>query len=89
MNPTNSDRRLLRLDDIGAIFGLKKSALHARCAAGLLPKPVILGTRTARYLSTEIEAVLGAHICGAKDAELRALVQQLHAARVSVGAPVA
>ena len=78
---TNSDRRLLRLDDIGAIFGLKKSALHARCAAGLLPKPVILGSRTARYLSSEIEAVLDAHIVGAKDAELRALVKRLHAAR--------
>lgn len=88
MQPANSDR-LLRLGDVGAIFGLKKSALHARCAAGLLPRPVILGSRTARYPSGEIENIMLAIVRGAKDAELRALVQRLHAARVSVGAPVA
>ena len=87
MQPANSDR-LLRLGDVGAIFGLKKSALHARVAAGLLPAPIRLGTRTARYLSSEIESIMIAIVRGASDDELKALVKRLVAAR-SQGAAAA
>ena len=69
--------------------GIKPSSAYEQIRAGTLPRPVACGPRSKRFLSDEIQAVVEARAAGANDAQIKALVQQLHAARVTFGAPAA
>jgi prophage regulatory protein len=46
-----------------------------------MTRPVKLGARAAAWPSDEVEAIVQARIAGAKDADLRKLVDKLHAQR--------
>lgn len=72
---------LLRLPSVESAMGLKRSAVYDRIARGLFPAPVALGTTAVAWLSTEIEAMQAAYIRGASEADIRALVSELHEAR--------
>ena len=88
--PTTSPRQLWPLKpNVLAAIGFKASAAFEQVNAGLLPPPVAYGLRAKRYLSDEIEAVIDARAGGASDAQIKALVQQLVAARVTFGTLVA
>jgi prophage regulatory protein len=49
-----SDRpRLIRLRDVLALTGLRRSTLYARIGAGLFPQPVHLGPRAVGWVESE------------------------------------
>lgn len=58
--------RLLRLPDVEARTGLKKSAVYAGMKAGTFPACVKLGPRAAAWPLSEIEAWIAQRIQGAK-----------------------
>lgn len=73
--------RLLRLSAVLERTGYSRSAIYARASAGLFPRPVPLGLRTAAWPEHEVEAVLKAHLREANDEELKRLVAELRKQR--------
>lgn len=53
-----SGEHLLRLRQVEARVGLKKTAIYQRISAGTFPAPVKLSPKAARWSSSEIEAWL-------------------------------
>ncbi len=53
---TNTHDNLLRLPDVEAIAGYKKSKIYKLMEEGKFPKPVRLGARTVRWKSSEIRS---------------------------------
>ena len=73
---------ILRLADVKAATGICSHAtIYAHVKAGLFPDSIPLGLRAVGWPADEVQAVTAARVAGAADDELRALVQQLHAAR--------
>jgi prophage regulatory protein len=73
--------QLYPLDRSRAELGVARSTMYEQIDAGTLPKPIVLHGRKRGYPSTEIEAIKNARVAGKSDAEIRALVDALHAAR--------
>jgi predicted DNA-binding transcriptional regulator AlpA len=73
--------RLLPIAAVQSIIGLKKSSVHERIKAGLLPAAIPIGKRAVRYSSDEVQAVAEAMAAGLVDDEIRALIRRQHAAR--------
>lgn len=74
---------LLRLPTVKAETGASRSTIYLRIQQGLWPKPVKLGPRSVAWPATEVAALNAARIAGMADAEIRALVVKLEAARKS------
>jgi prophage regulatory protein len=74
--------RLLRLPSVIASSGRSRSGLYDQIAQGLWTKPVSLGARAVAWPSNEISSLIRASIAGFSEARLRALVVQLHEARL-------
>lgn len=55
-NPQTTGERLLRLPDVEAKTGFKKSAIYAGMKAGTFPACVKLGPRAAAWPLSQIEA---------------------------------
>lgn len=73
---------ILRIADVKAATGICSHAtIYAHIKAGLFPDSIPLGLRAVGWPADEVQAVVAARVAGAADDELRALVQQLHAAR--------
>ena len=47
---------LLRLPEVEAVVGMKKSKIYALLRQGQFPAPVRLGPRSVRWKSTDVEA---------------------------------
>ena len=75
---------ILRLPAVKSATGLSRSTLYLRIAQGTFPKPVSLGARSVGWPAYEVAALNAARIAGKPDAEIRALVAQLTAARKAV-----
>lgn len=75
--------RFLRLPAVIERTGFSRSAIYARASAGLFPRPVPLGLRTAAWPEHEVEEVLKAYLREAPDHEMKALVIQLRERRRS------
>jgi prophage regulatory protein len=73
--------RLNRLCDALSATGQTRSPFYADIQKGIMVRPVKIGPRAAAWPEHEIQAIVQARIAGATDAELRQLVQRLHAAR--------
>jgi prophage regulatory protein len=73
--------KFLRLPEVRARRGRSRSAHYNDIAEGTCTSPVALGARSVGWPEDEIEALNAARLAGADDDEVRALVQQLHAAR--------
>jgi prophage regulatory protein len=67
--------------DVESALGLRKSAIHERIRAGLMVRGVSVGEQAVRFPAHEVQAIVSAHLGGFTEAELRALVIKLHAAR--------
>jgi prophage regulatory protein len=65
--------------------GWKKSHFHAQIKLGLMTPPVKLGRRCARYVESEVDAVVNARIAGKSDDEVKQLIVGLVAARSQQG----
>lgn len=70
----------IRIKQLIAKTGRKSSWLYVQTADGLLPQPIKSG-RASLWIESEIDAVLAAEAAGASNDEIRALVQELVAAR--------
>ena len=57
------------------------ASIYGAVHAGLFTMPVAIGQRSVGWPSEEVAAINQARIAGKPDAEIRALVDQLHAAR--------
>lgn len=75
---------ILRLPDVLAACGDRRSTLYRRIRQGLWTRPVPLGPRTVGWPKHEVEALNAARIAGLSVADLKALVQQLEARRREV-----
>jgi prophage regulatory protein len=75
---------ILRLPAVKAATGLSRSTIYLRIAQGVFPRPVSLGGRAVGWPAHEVAALNAARIAGRPDAEIRALVAQLEAARKAV-----
>lgn len=61
-NPQATGERLLRLPDVEARTGLKKSAIYAGMKAGTFPACVKLGPRAAAWPSSAVDAWIAERI---------------------------
>ena len=50
------DESLLRLPEVEAVVGMKKSKIYSLLQEGQFPAPVRLGPRSVRWKSTDVEA---------------------------------
>ncbi len=75
---------ILRLPAVKMSTGLSRSTLYLRIAQGVFTHPVSLGGRAVGWPAHEVAALNAARIAGRPDAEIRALVAQLEAARKAV-----
>lgn len=62
-------------------YGCKRGKWYQNVQNGLIPPPIKLGPRFARWPEHEVEAILKARVAGADDNEIRRLVLALVAAR--------
>lgn len=76
---------ILRLPSVKAASGYSRSTVYLRIAQGLWPKQVSLGARAVGWPAAEVDALNAARIAGKTDAEIRALVLRLEAARNFAG----
>jgi len=74
-------RAILRLPAVLKRRGKSRSAHYVDIKAGLFVKPVELGLRARGTLDDEVDALVAATIAGKSEAEIRALVVRLQAAR--------
>ncbi len=61
-NPQSTGERLLRLPDVEARTGLKKSAIYAGMKAGTFPSCIKLGPRAAAWPSSAVDAWIAERI---------------------------
>jgi prophage regulatory protein len=75
---------ILRLPAVKQATGLSRSTIYLRIVNGVFTHPVSLGGRAVGWPAHEVAALNAARIAGKPDAEIRALVAQLEAARKAV-----
>lgn len=72
---------ILRIPAAKTQSGYSRSTIYLRIAQGLWTKPVSLGSRAVGWPAHEIDALNVARISGNTDAQIRELVESLHAKR--------
>jgi len=60
------------------------ASIYNAIKEGLFTKPVAIGQRSVGWPSEEVKAINTARIAGKSDAEIRELVQRLHAKRIEL-----
>jgi prophage regulatory protein len=73
--------KILRIPEICDRKGECRSSLYNRIKAGLWPELIPLGPRLVGQPENEVDQLIAAQIAGRTDAEIRALVRRLVAAR--------
>lgn len=73
---------ILRMSEVKAETGHRSHAsIYAAIKAGLFTSGVAIGQRSRGWPSNEVTAINAARIAGKTEAEIRELVQRLHAKR--------
>ena len=72
---------ILRRKQVEVETGYSRSTIYLRISQGLWPKQISLGARAVGWPAAEVDALNVARIAGKTDAEIRALVLRLEAAR--------
>ncbi len=73
---------ILRMQSVKLETGHSSHAsIYTAIHAGLFTMPVQIGQRSVGWPSDEVQAINAARIAGKSDADIRALVDQLHSAR--------
>lgn len=80
----SSPLSLLRCQDARAVFGVSNATYYEWIAKGLMTPGVAIGARSVAWPSHECQAVAAARIAGKPEAEIKALVQELVAARAAL-----
>lgn len=61
LHTSSSDpARVLRLPEVIAMVGLRRSSIYGMVAAGMFPRPVRLGARAVAWRRADLEAWLAA-----------------------------
>ena len=63
---------------------LSHASIYTAITAGLFTKPVPIGTRAVGWPDYEVRAINAARIAGKSEAEIRDLVNRLHAKRIEL-----
>jgi predicted DNA-binding transcriptional regulator AlpA len=58
MTNNRSHQALLNLEDLKTYLRIGKTKIYSLVAEGLLPKPIHLGTKSSRWLKSEIDEFL-------------------------------
>jgi prophage regulatory protein len=74
---------ILRRKQVEAETGYSRSTIYLRISQGLFIKPVSLGARAVGFPAGEVAALNAARISGKPEADIRALVISLQAARTA------
>jgi prophage regulatory protein len=74
---------ILRRPRVEEAIGLSRSTIYLRVSQGLFTQPVSLGPRAVGWPAGEVSAINAARIAGKPDEEIRELVAQLEAARMT------
>lgn len=61
--------------------GFTRSTIYRRIRQGLFTRPVQIGGERVAWPANEVQAIIEARIAGKSDAEIKALVVELEAAR--------
>ncbi len=76
---------ILRMPSVKGEMGHKSHAsIYNAIQAGLFTKPVQIGQRSVGWPDYEVKAINAARIAGKTEAEIRELVQRLHAKRLEL-----
>jgi prophage regulatory protein len=76
---------IFRMPAVKAETGHRSHAsIYNAIKAGLFTKPVQIGQRSVGWPSDEVQAINAARIAGKSEAEIRALVNRLHAKRTEL-----
>ena len=76
---------ILRMPAVKAETGHRSHAsIYTAVKFGLFTRPVPIGQRSVGWPDTEVRAINRARIAGKTDAEIKALVDKLHADRLGV-----
>ena len=81
MSTAVQGRRLVRKDESLKILGDSKTQLHEKIKRGAMVAPVKIGGRVVAFPSDELDAIVSARVAGLGEADMRALVDRLHAQR--------
>lgn len=76
--------KFIRINEVKAISGLKRSTLYAYISQGIFPSQIKLGERCVAWIESEILAINQARIAGKSAQEIKELVRQLIAQRQQV-----
>ncbi|MBY0429345.1 MAG: AlpA family transcriptional regulator [Alphaproteobacteria bacterium] len=71
MNKTQ--RRMLRLPDVMAKTGLKRSSIYAYVKEGKFPAPTLLGVRACGWLEADVDAWIESRIASGKSTATKVL----------------
>lgn len=80
-NPHHAAQTIWRRHTVQAETGYSRSTIYLRISQGLFIRPVRLGARAVGFPASEVAALNAARIAGKTDADIRALVAELEAAR--------
>lgn len=58
----HKEKKLLRINDVQALTGLKRSSIYSKIAIGEFPKPIKLSERSVAWVSDEVNAWIEARI---------------------------
>lgn len=72
MQPQQHPRQILRLDQVEAKCGYKRSQLYLKIARNEFPRPIPLGDRAVGWISEQIEAWIDSRIQAAQQPEQQA-----------------
>ena len=76
---------ILRMSEVKAETGHRSHAsIYSAIKAGLFTSGVAIGQRSRGWPSNEVKAINAARIAGKSEAEIRELVQRLHAKRIEL-----
>lgn len=78
--------KILRLPAALDRLGMGETSYRSAMADGLVPKLVTLGVRAVGIPEHELNQVIRARIAGLPDAEIRKLVERIHADRTRAAA---
>jgi len=75
---------LIRLNQVEAKTGYKKSMVYDLMSKGVLPGSIRIGDRAVAWIASEIDSVIDARILGKTEEEIRTLVRNLIARRKQI-----
>lgn len=73
--------KFIRLRELLKFSSMARSTIYLRISENLWPRPVKLGERISGWPEYEIAELQAAQLAGKNKAEIRKLVDQIHAAR--------